>query len=128
VRAGVALPFGDTDSIPISESYFAGGDSTLRGFPRDGVGPSTGGEALFLVNQEYRFPIWDGVVGVVFYDTGNVYADSADIDLTDLRHVLGAGVRYETPIGPLRLEYGRKLDREPGESLGELFFTIGSAF
>ncbi len=128
IRFGIALPFGSTNGVPISEGFFAGGDSTLRGFPRDEVGPPTGGEALFLINQELRFPIWSQLKGVVFYDAGNVYEEAEDIDLDDLRHVLGLGLRLETPIGPLRFGYGGKLDREPAESRGEFFLSIGSAF
>ena len=64
-----------------------------------------------------------------FYDTGNVYRDVSDYDLGDLRHVAGVGIRLTTPVGPLRIEYGRKLDRETREeSLGEFFFSIGQAF
>jgi len=128
VRAGVAIPFGPEGAVPISEAYFAGGDSTLRGFPRDAVGPASGGEAMLLLNEELRFPIRGALKGVVFYDLGNVFEKPSDFKPTDLRHVLGAGLRLETPIGPLRIEYGGKLDREPGESTGELFFSIGAAF
>ncbi len=133
IRLGLARPFGSTLDVPISERFFAGGDSTLRGFGRDEVGPRendvpVGGEAMFLVNQEFRYPIWGRLKGVVFYDAGNVYEEVSDADLTDLRHVLGLGLRLETPIGPLRLEYGRKLDREPDESRGELFLAIGTIF
>ncbi len=128
VRVGLAVPFGDRGTVPTSEAYFAGGDSTLRGFPRDDVGPASGGESLLLVNEEFRFPILRALKGILFYDVGNVWDDTADFDPTDLRHVLGTGLRLETPIGPLRVEYGRKLDREPDESTGELFLAIGSAF
>lgn len=139
VRIGLARPFGETVAVPLSERFFAGGDSTLRGFERDGVGPRdvdpvsgasrpAGGEALLLVNEELRFPIFWRLKGVVFYDAGNVYRKLSDADPFDLRHAAGVGLRLETPIGPLRLEYGRKLDREPGESESELFFAIGSAF
>ncbi len=139
LRIGLARPFGGTGAVPLSERFFAGGDSTLRGFERDGVGPRdvdpvtgasrpSGGEGLLLVNEEFRFPILWRLKGVVFYDAGNVYRNLADADPFDLRHAAGVGLRLETPIGPLRLEYGRKLDREPGESDSELFFAIGSAF
>jgi len=139
VRIGLGQPFGTTPAIPLSERFFAGGDSTLRGFERDGVGPRdvdpasgasrpAGGEALLLFNEELRFPIVSRLKGVVFYDAGNVYRRLAGADPFDLRHAIGAGLRLETPIGPLRLEYGRKLDREPGESRSEVFFAIGSAF
>ena len=57
-----------------------------------------------------------------------VYAEVDDLDATDLRHVLGIGLRLDTPLGPFRLEYGHKLDREEGESSGEFFVAIGAAF
>ncbi len=83
---------------------------------------------MLIFNEELRFPIWRDLKGVIFYDAGNVYVQVADFDPTDVRHVLGGGLRFETAIGPLRLEYGRKLDREPGETSGEFFLSIGSAF
>jgi len=134
VRVGIGLPYGSTDRVPLPERLFAGGDSTLRGFPRDGVGPKTndgtpeGGQALFLFNEEWRFPIWRSLKGELFYDGGNVWSTAGEMDLSDLRHVVGSGVRLETPIGPIRAEYGRKLDRREGESRGEFFLSIGTAF
>jgi outer membrane protein insertion porin family len=127
-RGGVAIPFGTDVAVPISAAYFAGGDSTIRGFARDAVGPASGGEVLLILNQEFRYPIWRSLRGIVFYDAGNVYDFVSNFDPLDLRYVLGLGLRLETPVGPFRVEYGRKLDREPGESGGELFFAIGSAF
>ena len=80
------------------------------------------------MNQEWRVPVWKSLRGILFYDAGNVYPKASDIDVLDLRHVLGIGFRLETPIGPLRLEYGHKLDRREGESSGELFIAIGNPF
>ncbi|ANM28807.1 hypothetical protein ABI59_03075 [Acidobacteria bacterium Mor1] len=133
IRVGFARRLGATTRVPLSERFFAGGDSTLRGFDRDTVGPrigdvAAGGEGLLLLNQEWRVPLWGRLKGVLFYDAGNVFDRAGDIDPFDLRHVLGLGVRLETPIGPLRLEYGSKLDRVGDESRGELFIAIGSAF
>ncbi len=133
VRIGAQNPFGSTTDVPISERFFAGGSSTVRGFDTDLLGPiadglPTGGEGLFLLNEEVRFPIIAAFHGVAFYDAGNVYRTLPDFDPFELRHVLGAGIRLETPIGPLRAEYGWKLDREPGESAGQFFFSIGNAF
>ena len=133
LRLDVSEPFGGTVRVPITERFFAGGDSTLRGFERNEVGPQVngepiGGEVRLLFNQEFRFPVWSQLKGVVFYDAGNVYGTTSDFDPGDLRHVLGAGLRLETPIGPLRLEYGHKVDREDGESAGELFIAVGAAF
>jgi len=135
VRLGLADPFGDSDSLPLSERFFAGGDTTVRGFGRDQVGPKdpltgkpVGGETLFILNQEMRYPIWRALRGVVFSDLGNVSSRLSGFDPTDLRTVLGLGFRIDTPIGPFRFEYGWKLDREEDESPGEFHISIGQAF
>ena len=145
LRAGAAIPFGvskrdpastgdSVSGIPPSERFFAGGDTTVRGFPRDHLGPldatgdPIGGEGLFLINEELRFPIYDGLGGVIFLDAGNVYRTLDDFDVTDLRRVAGAGLRFATPIGPFRAEYGALLDRKEGEARGQFFFSIGQAF
>jgi len=145
LRAGAAIPFGvskkDPEStgdsvsgIPLSERFFAGGDTTVRGFSRDHLGPldaagdPLGGEGLFLVNEELRFPIYGSLGGVLFFDAGNVYRTLDDYDVTDLRRVAGAGLRFATPIGPFRAEYGALLDRKEGEARGQFFFSIGQAF
>ncbi len=124
-----------TSVVPTSERFFAGGDTTIRGFDRDTVGPKdpntnnpTGGNGVFIMNQELRFPVWRFLKGVVFYDAGNVYEDLGDYDPTDLRQVLGGGLRFDTPVGPFRIEYGHKLDREEDESPGKFYFSIGQAF
>jgi outer membrane protein assembly factor BamA len=146
LRAGAAIPFGRSDCDPVltldplcgvtpSERFFAGGDTTVRGFKRDRLGPidaatddPLGGEGIVLINEELRFPIFRKLQGVVFYDAGNVFPALEDYDLSDLRHVAGLGLRLATPIGPFRVEYGAILDREPGEPRGEFFLSIGQAF
>jgi len=123
------------DDTPASERFFAGGDTTLRGFNHNEVGPEDpntgepiGGDSLFLFNEELRFQVWKSLQGVTFFDAGNVYSDSSDFDLGDMRAAAGLGLRLNTPVGPFRVEYGWKLDRQPGESAGEFFFSIGQAF
>ncbi|HKN46993.1 MAG TPA: BamA/TamA family outer membrane protein, partial [Candidatus Polarisedimenticolia bacterium] len=145
VRAGAAYTYGRTrgdpaatgdavSGLPPSERFFAGGDTTLRGFKRDRVGTldasgdPLGGEGLFLLNEELRFPIFQYLQGVVFYDAGNIYRTIADYDITDLRQVAGAGLRIATPIGPFRFEYGAILDRRQSEAAGQFFISIGQAF
>jgi outer membrane protein assembly factor BamA len=145
VRAGAAITFGlsrsdpastgDVESgVPQTERFFAGGDTTLRGFRLDLAGPldvngdPLGGEGLFLLNEELRFPIWSHFQGVIFADVGNVYRTLSDYTLRDLRECAGAGLRLMTPIGPFRMEYGALLDRRPGEGPGQFFISIGQAF
>jgi len=145
VRVGAAYTYGksrtdpastgDPESgVPVSERFYAGGDTTLRAFGRDRAGPlddegdPLGGEGLFLLNEELRVPIWRKLQGVVFADIGNVYRTLSDYTLSDLRECAGAGVRLMTPIGPFRLEYGQHLDRREGEDQGQLYFSIGQAF
>jgi outer membrane protein insertion porin family len=134
LRIGAEYPFGDTQLVPLSERFFAGGSNTLRGFATDEVGGLTidgfkaGGEALFILNEEWHYPIWRSLWGELFIDAGNVYPTLSDFNPTDLRSSAGTGLRLDTPIGPLRIEYGWKLDRREGESAGEIIFAIGTVF
>jgi outer membrane protein insertion porin family len=134
VRLGFAEPFDDEPSIPLSERFFAGGSSTLRGFPRNHVGPQNrgqqfiGGSGLLLFNEEFRFTLKGPLRGVCFFDAGNVYPTIEDISLSDLRTDAGVGLRVVTPIGPLRIEYAWKLDPTRNESPGEWIFAIGTTF
>jgi len=145
LRAGVAPTFGTSKSdpastgdpvsgLPQSERFYAGGDTTLRGWGRDLVGPlddqgdPIGGEALFILNEELRFGIWRQLQGAVFVDVGNVYRLVGDFSLGDLRESAGAGLRFMTPIGPFRMEYSLILDRLPDEDQGQFYISIGQAF
>ncbi len=128
--------------VPVSERFFAGGRTSHRAYDRDQLGipgatlfPSgnelveVGGNGLALLNLDYRFPIADPVGGIVFFDYGNVWADWRDLDAGDLKPGAGLGVRYASPIGPIRLEIGWKLDPEPGEDKDPVFFlSFGNPF
>jgi outer membrane protein insertion porin family len=87
-----------------------------------------GGNAFFLGNLEFRISVVKNWRIVAFFDTGQVWLDSKDVDLTDLRYTAGLGLQYNTPVGPIRVDYGHKLDRRAGESSGEVHFSIGHAF
>jgi outer membrane protein assembly factor BamA len=117
-----------------TELFQAGGPTSLRGYALDSVGPpgpargvSRGGEALVVVNQELRYLHPWGIGAAVFYDVGNVFARVEDIDLT-LRHSIGAGLRYQSPIGMLRLDVGFPLNRRPTDRAFQWFFALGQAF
>jgi outer membrane protein insertion porin family len=127
--------------LPASERFFAGGNTTIRGFSLDSVGTPetitpagfpTGGDAEVILNLELRTPIRGAIGGAVFVDGGNVFARAADLSLTELRGSVGFGLRYHSPIGPIRLDIGFKLDRRTiGTTLEPryaLHFSIGQAF
>ena len=124
-RVGLAATFADEPPLlPLPERFFAGGDYGPRGFPVDGVGPKvvgtdgtlypTGGNALVLGGAELRYNLSRSFQLASFLDTGNVYLETRDMALTDLRWSAGLGVRYRTPIGPIRLDWGYVLDHAAG--------------
>jgi outer membrane protein insertion porin family len=134
VRLSLGWSYGDTEVIPLSQRFFAGGSDTIRGFARDRAGPfdpetgeylGGGGEARWLTNFEVRYRVLPQFDAAVFYDSGNVFLTVEDLDLGDLRETYGLALRWRSPVGLVRLEYGRKLDPRPGESSGEVFLSIG---
>jgi outer membrane protein assembly factor BamA len=122
------------DDIVLSERFFAGGGTTVRGFEEDKLGPldrfgnPLGGNAMLILNNELRFPFISILDAVGFVDIGNVYPSISDFSLSDLRKTAGFGLRLRTPFLLLRFDYGFKLDRRTGESPGAFFFSIGQAF
>ena len=87
----------------------------------------TGGNAFALTNAELRISLGKGFGVVTFVDAGNVWKTTSDIE-TGLRYTAGMGLRYNTPVGPIRIDYGQKLNKEEGASAGEVHFSIGHAF
>ncbi|MGZ7093676.1 MAG: POTRA domain-containing protein [Candidatus Angelobacter sp.] len=155
LRLGMEHAF-NGNHIPISESFFSGGGSTLRGFSLNGAGPQrevfvcpadnpncgekipvpVGGKQLVIFNSELRFPLGisapllGGTLGgAVFYDAGNVYSNVSFKNVaSDLTHTVGFGVRYKTPVGPVRIDIGHLLNAPPGVKTLQLFVTLGQAF
>jgi len=128
-RLGLARTIGLEESIflPRAERFYAGGDYSLRGFSLDSVLPS-GGNALVLGSAELRIDAGRYLAAAVFSDVGNVFPLVSDLDLRDLRYTAGVGLRYKSALGPLRVDWGYKLDRRPGESAYHVHLTIGHAF
>ncbi len=144
-RAGYAVPFESGDIVPIRERFFLGGRTTVRGFSENSIGPvgphrfnsrgqdlgggdPLGGDLSLNLNTELRFPLFLGLGGVVFVDGGGVYLQDRSVSLDDFRRSVGLGLRYDTPVGPVSLDYGFKLDRRRDESVGEVHFSIGAVF
>jgi outer membrane protein insertion porin family len=130
---GVAFSVEDTKELPLVERYFLGGSTTVRGYEQDMLGPKgqddlpTGGNMFALINSELRFSIGKGFGLVTFIDGGNVWQTSDDIN-GKLRYTAGGGLRYKTPVGPVRVDYGHKISRKEDESAGEVHFSFGHAF
>jgi outer membrane protein insertion porin family len=127
--------------LPASERFFAGGDTTVRGFALDRLGTEatlnedgfpTGGNAMAVFNLELRTPLVKGVGLVGFVDAGNVFLRASDVNLRDLRTAAGVGIRYRSPLGPLRLDVGFKLDRRDlnrgTERRAVYHLSLGQAF
>ena len=163
-RVGLAVAFSQFDlvsppadggmglesTLPISERFFAGGDATVRGFAFDRLGLPAGtpgatinadgfpqgGDAVIILNGELRVPVTHNLGVVGFLDAGNVYDRVSNVDLGRIRGGVGFGVRYRSPVGPIRVDLGFKLDRQEfgsgqqkqKEQLTALHISIGQAF
>ena len=130
-RFGFGDGFGDR-VLPASERFFLGGVTTIRGFefrdigPEDEAGNPLGGTSFVQFNIEIGRSLGSVLRVVAFVDAGNVYDSDNDFDIGSLRRSAGLGIRIVTPIGPIRLDYGFKLDKRPGESAGRLGFLLGT--
>jgi len=123
------------NEVPLYDRFYVGGINTVRGFgfgeagPRDEkTGDVIGGTEELIFNAEYIFPIVSELKlkGVVFFDAGNSYESFKNFG--QLRYTTGAGIRWISPVGPIRIEWGYNLDRKPGENASKIEFTFGTFF
>ena len=131
------------DEIPLIERYFPGGINTVRGYETRTLGPREnvydgqgniinsepiGGTNEFVSQNEFIFPIVQslGLRGVMFFDAGNAFLQKDGIDFGNLRYGVGAGVRWLSPFGPLRIEYGVPLNISDGERKSSILFSFGA--
>ena len=136
-KTGFVQAYGDSDHVPIFERYFAGGATTIRGYDERKVGPvdpntedAIGGETMLIGNIEYTVPIIEIIKGAVFFDTGNVWSKAKDYGSGGLKSGTGVGLRVKTPIGPIKLDYGFPLNKQPGEEKksGKFYFSVSRGF
>lgn len=146
VRGGFSATRGQTkdagiEQIPIEKRFRLGGNASLRGFGRNCVGglapgvpencsdavltQAPGGNTMVNYLWDFLIPLNSSVDFVLFTDGGNAFLNTSDFDLWEIRTTAGFGIRYNTVVGPLRVDYGIKVDRRTGESFGEFHFAVG---
>lgn len=130
--------------VPLFERFFLGGPNSLRGYFPQSVGPREsvinnqgkpvqfvfGGDKMAVFNFELEYPIFDpaGIRLVSFFDAGNTFAEGGALDLTHMKSDWGFGLRWISPMGPLRFEWGFPIDKNPDEDSTVFNFTIGTFF
>ncbi|MBF0619073.1 MAG: outer membrane protein assembly factor BamA [Candidatus Omnitrophica bacterium] len=137
-RVGMIDAYGNSATVPIFERYFAGGARSIRGYSERGIGPTDsstgdpiGGDGIMTGTIEYTIPLIDVIKFATFYDIGNVWAKYTDIGVNKLYSGYGVGFRVKTPIGPMNLDYGIPLDKEPGATSkgnGKFYFSVSRGF
>jgi outer membrane protein insertion porin family len=132
-EGGYGFGFGD-ERLPVFERFYLGGPNSIRSFktrqisPQDEFGTRIGGTSEVLGNIEYLIPLPFDVRLAAFFDIGNVYGFKTKFDLSDLRKAAGGGIRWISPFGAIRVDYGFNLDRRPGEKAANFHFSVGSPF
>ncbi len=133
LEGGYGFGWGD-DPLPLFERFYLGGPNSIRGVkfrrisPVDESGTRVGGTSMLLGNLEYIVPLPLNFRVAAFFDIGNVYGFGTDFDPTDTREAAGLGIRWLSPFGPIRVDYGFNLDRRRGEDSGAVHFSVGSPF
>jgi outer membrane protein assembly factor BamA len=130
---GIVVPSGESEELPIELRLFNGGARSVRSFPERELGPSVrdyavGGEAMWNTNAELIRTLGRTLRGVIFIDAGTLARNYDELTEAEIELALGLGLRLDLPIGPVRLEYGHNLTRDPGEPSGTVHFAIGAAF
>jgi outer membrane protein assembly complex protein YaeT len=134
-RGGVIAPLPGTETIPLQERFFNGGENTVRAFhendlgPRDVDGEPLGGEAFNVFSVELRHELATNLDGALFWDAGDVAPRAGDfLSLRDVRQGPGVGLRYRLPVGPVRLDLGYNPEPRGNESSWVLHLSVGMSF
>ncbi|MEY4670118.1 MAG: hypothetical protein RL518_2817 [Pseudomonadota bacterium] len=134
LSGGIAQPWGDTDGIPITQRFYLGGRTTVRGFKENSLGPLgdngavIGGDTLLMEKNQFQYLVTESFSTHTFIDIGNVYLRHESFDLANLRSSTGFGFQYISPIGPIGFDVGYPLDRQPNEDVYRIHFSVGSTF
>ena len=132
--AGISQPFGDTTEIPITQRFYLGGRTTVRGFRENSLGPLgsdgavIGGDTLLAAKTQFQYLLFDSFSTHLFMDLGNVFLRHESFELSDIREGVGGGFQYLSPIGPIGFDVGHPIDRQEGEPSVRVHFSVGSVF
>jgi outer membrane protein insertion porin family len=129
-RVGYILPYGRTEIVPLTERFELGGAHSIRGYDQDIITASDTAPENVMVegSVELRFPLFWRFWGGYFVDTGSVWGEWDDVNTRALKVGAGFGLRYATLIGPLRLDYGRKITESTSEDRGRVYLAVGHNF
>ena len=133
-RVGSQWVINDTPNIPISQRYYLGGRTTVRGFRENSLGPRgsddaiIGGDLLLQNNVEFRYFAAPSTSVHLFLDAGSVFLQDRPFDSSNIRTSTGVGLRYLSPIGPIGFDVGHPLDEKSGEPSLRFHFQIGATF
>lgn len=133
-NASALISLGGDDLLPIDLRLFQGGARSVRSFPERELGPEdpgdypVGGEFSTTFNAEYEIPLVSRLSLAIFADAGNLLFDFSEAGLNDMHYAGGLGFRFNSPLGPLRIDYGHNLNRDKGEPTGTFHIGFGSAF
>jgi outer membrane protein insertion porin family len=140
VDAGVIKEISDSETVPIYERFYVGGAESVRGYDyRGDIGPEDGGNYKLVYNVEYKFPIVREkkqtiLQGVFFFDVGGSWSSQDNIRLdigqeeNQMKSGFGFGIRFTTPVFPIRLDWGYGLNKKDGDKPSQFYFTIGQLF
>jgi outer membrane protein insertion porin family/translocation and assembly module TamA len=134
LKLGFAEPLHHGEEVPIFERFYAGGSNSVRGYGRSRLGPLSrsddplGGRSLIEGSFELRQQLTEKVGGAVFIDFGQVSLHSFDVPIDNLKFAAGFGVRYTTPVGPMRFDLGFPFQKPPGDRPWQIHFSIGQSF
>lgn len=129
---GTLFEVGNTRGIPVYERFYAGGDQSVRGYQDRSLSPQRGGKSIggnfkAVLRMESRVKVYKGLHAALFVDTGNVWSAVDYTNLVNIRTGAGIGLRYGTPIGVARIDYGWKVNPRADESPGAIHITLGQA-
>jgi outer membrane protein assembly factor BamA len=134
LNGGISGPYEETAEVPVEKRFRVGGENSVRGYGENAINPAgfEGGDSFFSFMSELYIPVAWGVDFLGFFDGGSAFKSNGEFHPWDLRYGVGPGIRWNTPVGPLKFGYGfilgRKTDTQGNytEPMGHFYFGVGA--